>query len=77
MSSSSSISSTQSENVYGRYKRVKLALQVAEMPTLLQPVEHVNITQNLTEIPINITPQLTENVLQGTKDSGSDSETEV
>ena len=47
------------------------------MPALLQPVEHVNITPNLPEIPINITPQLMENVLQGNKDSGSDSEAKV
>ena len=77
MSSSSSVSSTQSENDYSKYKRVKLAPQVVEMPTPLQPAEHVNITPNLPEIPINITPQMTENVLQGTKDSGSDSEAEV
>ena len=43
----------------------------------MQPLEHVNITPNLTEIPINKTPQLTENVLQGNKDSGSDSEAEI
>ena len=67
--SSSSLSSTQSENDYSRYKRVKLAPQVAETPTL-QSAEHINITPNLPEIPINITHQLTENVLQGTKDSG-------
>ena len=75
--SSSSITSTQSENDYGRYRRVTLALQVAETPTSLQPAEHVNITPNVPEIPINITPQLTENVLLGTKVSGSDSEAEV
>ena len=50
--SSSSISSTQSENDYGRYKMVKLAPQIAETPTL-QPAEHVNITPNLPEIPKN------------------------
>ena len=77
MSSSSSLSSTQSENDYGRYKRVKLAPHAAEMPTPLQPEEHINITPNLSEIPINITPQLPENVLQGTKGPGSDSEAEV
>ena len=75
--SSSSLSSTQSENDYGRYKRVKLALHIAEMPTPLQTTEHINITPNLPEIPINITPQLTENVLQGTKDLGCDSEAKV
>ena len=75
--SSSSITPTQSENDYGRYKKVKLAPQVAETPTPLQPVEQVNITPNLPEIPINITHQLLDNVLQGTKDSGSDSEAEV
>ena len=77
MSSSLSVSSTQSKNDYGRYKRVKLAPRGAEMPTPLQPVEQINITSNLPEIPINITPHLLENVLQGTKDSGSDSEAEV
>ena len=77
MLSSLSVSSTQSKNDYGRYKRVKLAPRGAEMPTLLQPVEQINITSNLPEIPINITPHLQENVLQGTKDSGSDSEAEV
>ena len=39
LSSSSSSASTQSENDYGRYKRVKLAPQVAETPIPLQPVE--------------------------------------
>ena len=65
-SSSSSSHSTQSENDYGRYKRVKQAPQVAEIPVQLQPAE-----------PINITPNLPENVLQTAKDSGSDSVAEV
>ena len=72
--SSSSSSSTQSENDYGRCKRVKLALQIAERPIPLEPAEPVNITQNLPEIPIGITTQLPENVLQAAKDSSSDSE---
>ena len=65
-SSSSSSHSTQSENDYGRYKRVKQAPQVAEIPVPLQPAE-----------PINMTPNLPENVLQTAKDSGSDSDAEV
>ena len=67
-SSSSSSASTQSENDYGRYKKVKLAPQVAETPIPLQPAEQVNITQSLPEIPINITPQLPDNMLQAAKD---------
>ena len=55
-SSSSSSASTQSENDYGRYKRVKLAPQVAELSILLQPVEpETKFTRNTYEYNTSVT----------------------
>ena len=70
-SPSSSSHSTQSKNDFGRYKNAKIIPQVAETPA-----EPINI------LPVNISPvkfahNVTENVLQATKDTGSDSEAEL
>ena len=66
--SSSSSSSDHLVNDYGRYKRTRQSLQVAEVPTTLQPAGTTN------EIPI----LQSDNVAQHyAKDTGSESEQEI
>ena len=68
--------STQAENDFGRYKRAKVAPQVAETSVPMQPAEPVSITPVSISL-VNIAHHVTENVLHTTKDSGSDSEAEI
>ena len=59
--SSSSSSSNHSIHDYGSYKRTSVSLQVAEVPSTLQPVRIMDQTPSIH----------LDNVVQQTKDSGS------
>ena len=66
----------QSENDFDRYKRVHLTPQVAEAPVPMQPAEPIRITP-VNSPPVSIAHDVTENVMQISKDSGSDSDAEI
>ena len=53
-----------------------LSPQVAEAPVLMQPAEPIHISP-VSISPVSIAHYVTENVLQTSKDSGSDSEAEI
>ena len=66
-STSSSSSSNHSIHDYGRYKRTRVSLQVAEVPSTLQPVRFIDQTPIIH----------LDNVVQQTRDSGSESDLET
>ena len=67
-SRSSSSSSIHSVNDYGRYKRTRQSPQVADVPSMLQPVRTIDETPNIHS----------DNVVQKTaKDTGSELEMEI
>ena len=63
---SSSSSSIQSMNDYGRYKRTRQSPQVVDVPSMLQPVR-----------TIDETPNMHSDNKQTSKDTGSESEAEI
>ena len=65
--STSSSSSNNSIHDYGRYKRTKLCPQIAEYPSTLQPVRITDQTPIIHS----------DNVMQQTKDSDSESDSET
>ena len=70
MTPSSSSHTLQSDNDFGRYKRVRVSPQVAEAPVPMQPAKPININ------PVNIQPvntgqNVSENLMQTNKDSDS------
>ena len=80
MTPSSSSHTLQSDNDFGRYKRVRVSPQVAEAPIPIQPEEPVNINpvniQPANIQPVNTGQNVSENLTQTNKDSDSDNETE-
>ena len=80
MTPSSSSHTLQSDNDFGRYKRVRVSPQVAEAPVPMQPAEPININPDNIQ-PVNIQPvntgqDVSKNLTQTNKDSDSDNKTE-
>ena len=80
MTPSSSSHTVQSDNDFGRYKRVRVSPQVAEAPIPIQPEEPINISpvniQPANIQPVNTGQNIFENLTQTNKESDSDNETE-
>ena len=80
MTPSSSSLTVQSDNDFGRYKRVRVSPQVAEAPIPVQPEEPININpvsiQPANIQPVNTGQNIFENLTQTNKESDSDNETE-